>query len=50
MQALKCTVLRDGKLEVMDSKYLVPGDIVEVGIMFNFSLSQIKFNLGKNWR
>ena len=30
MQALKCTVLRDGELKVMDSKYLVPGDIVEV--------------------
>ena len=38
MQALKCTVLREGKLEVMDSKYLVPGDIVEVGIQIKLCL------------
>lgn len=32
MQALECKVLRDGKWKVMDSKNLVPGDIVEVHI------------------
>lgn len=30
MQALECKVLRDGKWKIMDSKFLVPGDIVEV--------------------
>lgn len=32
MQALECKVLRDGSWKIMDSKYLVPGDIVEVTI------------------
>lgn len=30
MQALECHVLRNGTWKVMDSKNLVPGDIVEV--------------------
>lgn len=30
MQALECKVLRDGKWKIMDSKFLVPGDVVEV--------------------
>jgi Ca2+-transporting ATPase len=32
MQALECRVLRDSKWETMDSKYLVPGDIVLVQV------------------
>ena len=32
MQALECKVLRDGSWKIMDSKYLVPGDLVEVAI------------------
>jgi len=32
MQALKCRVLRDGKIQEMDSKLLVPGDIIEVQV------------------
>uniref|UniRef100_A0A7S3KDR2 Calcium-transporting ATPase n=1 Tax=Euplotes crassus TaxID=5936 RepID=A0A7S3KDR2_EUPCR len=32
MQALECNVLRDGEWNIMDSKNLVPGDIVEVQI------------------
>lgn len=30
MQALKCKVIRDGKLQEMDSKFLVPGDLIEI--------------------
>jgi P-type Ca2+ transporter type 2C len=30
MQALECKVLRNGEWKIMDSKYLVPGDVVEV--------------------
>lgn len=30
MQALRCTALRDGAWQNMDSKYLVPGDVVRV--------------------
>ena len=32
MQAITCKVLRDGSWKEMDSKNLVPGDIVEVNI------------------
>lgn len=32
MQALKCRVIRDGKLQEMDSKYLVPGDLIEIHV------------------
>mmetsp|Transcript_35606 Transcript_35606/g.34630 ORF Transcript_35606/g.34630 Transcript_35606/m.34630 type:complete len:147 (-) Transcript_35606:2389-2829(-) len=32
MQAVECRLLRDGTWKTSDSKYLVPGDIVEVNI------------------
>lgn len=40
MQALRCTVLRDGEWQNMDSKFLVPGDVVRVSDSRNFNQTE----------